>query len=273
MDIVWAALGICAIVVFVFYVLALHWQKMLRQQSLAIRRLTSRLEDLEEMADPQFRRRVSDAAPAPLQQVFTFAFRLNDSFWKESLHLAPAEFNFARSMATVVGSIKIERWRGHTVIAIREALPESKSAGWQTRTLELYSPGGSSLDTILWEVALRRPQGSAERPPALELALRQNSLELRCSSPPLSPNGRNGGTDDTILLRVPLDAALLAQFRSHNPLENTGNGNGMEGAFYAHQEESLGLEWQVWTHDLSKKAEWEQWKILDASCAPDTKLA
>ena len=60
MDILWPALAIAAIVAFVFYVLAQHWQRVLRQQAWTIRRLFERVRNLEEMADPEFRRRLSE---------------------------------------------------------------------------------------------------------------------------------------------------------------------------------------------------------------------
>lgn len=52
MEILWPALGIGVIVAFVFYVLAQHWHRVLRQQSFTIRRLHERVRDLEEMSDP-----------------------------------------------------------------------------------------------------------------------------------------------------------------------------------------------------------------------------
>jgi hypothetical protein len=47
MEILWPALGIAVIVVFVFYVLAQHWQRLLRQQNLTVRRLFDRVQSLE----------------------------------------------------------------------------------------------------------------------------------------------------------------------------------------------------------------------------------
>ena len=79
MDLVWTALGICVVVVFVFYILAQYWQRLLTQHSRAIRDLSARVQALEAMDDPALRQRISDSAPSPLEQVYTFGFRLEAS--------------------------------------------------------------------------------------------------------------------------------------------------------------------------------------------------
>jgi hypothetical protein len=85
---------------------------------------------------------------------------------------------------------------------------------------------------------------------------------------------------DVAFFRVPLDATRLAEFRSDSPVVDlrTGNGNceaneiSTNGsswqAFYSHEDESLGVEWQLWLRDLSKRAEWERWKILESNTMP-----
>ena len=180
MEILWPALGIAVIVIFVFYVLAQYWQRLLRQQNWTIRRLFERVQSLEELADPEWRRKISEAAPVPLEQVFTFTFRLGDRFWREAVRLSDDDQKFVRECGSFVGAIKLERWRSHTVATITEVLPDRKATGWQTRTLDFYSDPFKSGDAVsLWELALARPGLSAERPPSLELVLRGNSLELR----------------------------------------------------------------------------------------------
>ena len=270
MEILWPALGISVIVAFVFFVLAQHWQRTLRRHSWTIRRLIERMRDLEEVGDPEFRRRLSQIAPSPLEQVFVFSLRLDAHFWRETLRTSPEDMKFIRSFGTHLGSVRIERWRGRTVATIMEVLPESRLAGWQTRSLDLYPADTESAGTVtLWEIPLARPQGAAEIPPSLELLLRQNSLELcrrqsSCASEtqPAAQIGDGGA----VLLRVPLDAALLSEFRSHDPLsspnEPPANGNSWQ-AFYSCEDQDLGYEWQLSLRDLEKKAEWEQWKILE----------
>ena len=279
MDLLWPALGISVIVAFVFYVLASYWQRLLRQQSWMIRRLTERLRDVEEMSHPEFLRRLHESAPAPLEQVFTFSFRLSDVFWREVLSISEDDLRVIRTGGSFPGSVKIERWRGHSVATITEVLPESKSAGWQTRSLDLYSEGtGSGDEMILWEIPLARPKGTAERPPSLELVIRENSIDL-CghlpSAAPASGNGDDGQTDEVVFFRVPLDAANLAEFRSHDPLggAKSGNGNSVVGemeahgnswqAFYSSDDENQGIEWQLRVRDLCKKSEWERWRVLE----------
>lgn len=82
MDILWAALAICAIVSVAFYALALSWQRMLRGHSRAIRGLFQRLEALEAMDDPLMRRRIGELMPSPLEQVHILSFRLGERFWR-----------------------------------------------------------------------------------------------------------------------------------------------------------------------------------------------
>lgn len=296
MEILWPALGICAIVCVVFFALAQHWQQLLRRQSWTIQRLTDRVRELEEMDDPDFRRRLGESAPVPLEQVYNFSFRLNDHFWKHTLSLGEQDLKFVQSNGSFVGSIKLERWRSHTVATVAEILPESRAVQWQTRTLDFYPDPANGAEALnLWQLTLARPNGTALRLPSLELALRGNYLELAArlvhvgngngSMRPPGGNSRGNATDsddeETILLRVPLDAAKLAEFRSHDPARGVENGNGQAGtpaqntngsgnwqAFYSNHDENLGLEWQLWVRDLSKKAEWERWKIIETSAIP-----
>jgi hypothetical protein len=287
MDVLWPALAIAAIVVFVFYILAQHWQRILRQQAFTIRRLFERVRDLEEMADPEFRRRIGEAAPVPLERVFTLSFRLADRFWRDALHASEEDRQFVRECGSFVGSVKLELWRSHMVATITEVLPDQKTAGWQTRSLDFYSdPAKTSATLTLWELALSRPGLSAERPPSLELVLRRNSMEL-CGHLAHRGNGASenddrvsSGQDDVVFFRVPLDTAQLAEFRSHDPAGNGNNGNGSPGttempgngnsweAFYSHRDEELGIEWQLRLRDLTKKSEWERWGILDTAVSP-----
>ena len=291
MEILWPALGIGAIVVFVFYVLAKHWQRLLRQQSWTIRRLIERVQSLEEMADPEFRRRLSEASPVPLEQVFTFSFRLGDRFWRDALRSTEEDQKFVREYGSFVGSVKLERWRSHTVATINEVLPDRKATGWQTRSLDFYSDPAKGGDALtLWELALSRPGPTAERPPTLELLLRANSLELcgHLARVAHGANGTNGnghgaapGQDDVVFFRIPLDTALLAEFRSKDPahvtndVANNGDANphtdemaagaNFWQACYCARNEELGFEWHLRLRDLTRKSEWERWKILESS--------
>jgi len=298
MEIIWPALGICAIVGVVFFALAQHWQHLLRSQSWTIQRLTERVRELEEMDDPDFRRRLGESAPVPLEQVYNFSFRLSDHFWKHTLSLAEEDVKFVQANGSFVGSIKLERWRSHTVATVAEILPESRAVQWQTRTLDFYPGPASGVESLtLWQLTLARPNGTALRPPSLELALRGNFLELaarliqigkgngRARTATMNGGGNGGNSDDEefILLRVPLDTAKLAEYRSHDPLSvaenengqfaataqnSNGSGPGNWQAFYSNHDEDLGLDWQLWVRDLSKKAEWERWKIIETSAIP-----
>jgi hypothetical protein len=298
MEILWPALGICAIVFVVFFALARHWQQLLRRQSWNIQRLADRVRELEKMDDPDFRRRLSESAPVPLEQVYNFSFRLTDHFWKHTLSLSDQDVKFVQTNGSFVGSIKLERWRSHTVATVAEILPESKTVQWQTRALDFYQDLANGAEALpLWQLSLARPNGTVLRPPSLELALRGNFLELaahlihvgsgngssRAGTANVGGKGGISDDDESIILRVPLDTAKLAEFRSHDPASGVENGNGQGGApaqntngsgpgnwqaFYSNDDENLGLNWQLWVRDLSKKAEWERWKIIETSAIP-----
>jgi hypothetical protein len=297
MEILWPALGICAIVCIVFFALAQHWQRLLRRHAWTVQRLTDRIHELEAMDNPDFRRRLGESAPVPLEHVYNFTIRFTDHFWKHTLAIAEEDLNFIRTHASVVGSIKLERWRSHTVATVTEILPASKTVQWQTRTLDFYPDASSGSEVLsLWQLSLARPDGTAMSPPSLELILRGRYLELTShrislgnGNGRLQATSRNGGEngsasahDESLLLRVPLDSSRLSEFRSHDPLSNVENGNGQSGAgagpantnetspgnwqaFYSNHDEDLGVDWNLWLRDLSKKAEWERWKIIETA--------
>lgn len=293
MDILWPALGIALIVVFVFFVLAQHWRQLLRQQSRAIRRLTERVRNLEDMADPELRRRLGDAAPVPLEQVFTFSLRLAERFWRESMRATEDDRKFIHEYGSFLASLKLECWRSHTVATVSEILPARKSASLQTRTLDFYPNAANRDDALLlWELALARPSAPGMRPPTLELLLRADALELRgpriSGAVEISGNGHakvQFSDEASVLLHLPLDVDELSEYRRNDPdtAEEAQAGNGdAKGAdhaprtdsasfwqtFYSGSYETLGIEWELRLRDLGKKAEWERWRISDAGAIP-----
>jgi len=285
MGIIWAALGIGAIVAVILFALAQQWQRTLREHSWALRRLANRIQDLEEMADPQFRQRLSESTPVPLEQVFTLSFRLDESFWSDALRLTEDDRKFISEFGSFVASVKLERWRSHTVATVTEVLPDRKATGWQTRSLDFY-PGlsGDGNALTLWELDLSRPGSSSERPPSLELVLRQEDLELRGHLAVTEASSNGGGAapdaEDVVFFRVPLDTGELAKLRSVDPLESADNASGPSGAsematgpdswqaFYSDRNEALGIEWQLSLRDLSRKSAWERWKTLEYTAPP-----
>ena len=285
MDILWAAAGICAIVFVVFFALAQHWQRILKQQSLTIRRLSERLRDMQDLGDPEFRRRVSEEAPVPLDQVFHFSLHFDERFWREQLHVGPAEWKFIQTHGSFIGSVKLERWRSHIVATVAEILPHSSMARWQNRTMDFYPDYGRRGDSItLWDLRLAPTNGTAEKKPTLELNLRSDALEL--SAHHLVVDGIHSGNRcestqaERIFFKVPLDTALLSKFRSADPAQDvpsngasaanrTGHGDETSWkGFYTFRDDALGIEWQLRLHDLGKKAQWERWKILESPVAP-----
>jgi hypothetical protein len=283
MDILWPALGIAVIVVFVFFVLAQHWGRLLRHQNWTIRRLTERVLSLEEMADPVWRHKLTDASPVPLEQVFHFSFNLGERFWREAVGLGDGDRKYIRDFGSFVGGVKLERWRSHTVATVSEVLPDRKATGWQTRTLDFYPEASKSSDALsLWELGLARPGLSADPPPSLELLLGPHALEFRghlCVGAKCSAENRVAGLPDggdIVFFRVPLDFAALSEFRSQDPAESNGNGaasriygNGNNWqAFYSFRDDELGIEWQLRLRDLTRKSEWERWKVLESQAVP-----
>lgn len=271
MEILWLAIGISVIVVFVFFVLAQHWHRILRHHSWTIRRLTERLQELEAVGDPEFRRRLGQALSSPLEQVLNFSLRLDDRFWRDTIGASGEDLAFIRAFGSFLGSVKIERWRGRSVVTVMEVLPEARLASWQTRTIDVYLEDGKGSESFtVWEMPLARPTSTSLHPPSLELCLRQDSLELcrRSEFVPVNMRGSQQTADRAVFLRVPLDPARLADFRIHHPSsgadEISENGNSWQ-AFYSGGDSLVGYEWQLSLRDLEKKSDWEQWKILESA--------
>jgi hypothetical protein len=98
----------------------------------------------------------------------------------------------------------------------------------------------------------------------------------------LFPSSTGNGSAHTsspaeiVFLRVPLDSAALAEFRSNDPLQPSENGGSPEHpvdrnfwrAFYSHEDEEAGIEWHLWVRDLTKKAEWDRWHVLEPTVDP-----
>jgi hypothetical protein len=277
MDLVWIALGICAVVGFVFYVLAQYWQRLLSHHTRALRDLTDRVQALEAMEDPEFRRKIGDSAPSPLEQVFTFSFRLSERFWRETLRASPEEIAFVKAYGKFVGSVKIEHWRSHSVVTVFEVLPQSKSAEWESRSIDVYSGSGADRDqpVALWDLPLAPNANYApEAAPALELRLVENALELRAMHGRFGSGQENGAAAQAaehVFFFVPLDAAQLADYRrsdADDPTESAEPAPAAQTrsswiAYFAHQDERQGVDWQLCIRDLGRKEEWERWKIWE----------
>jgi hypothetical protein len=277
MEVLWSALGICALVCFVLYILALRWQRVLRQQTWLVRKLSERVKALEEISDPQFRQRVGESSPMPLERVFNFSFRLSERFWRGTLRLTDEGWEFVRRFGSFVGSLKLECWRSHTVATITEVLPASNTVQWQKRSLDFYADETEGDAPALWELRLALPNESAERPPSLELLLRKDAIELRGhlqAAERWDQECRPAGQDDITFFRVPLNTAQLAEFRSQEPMgagdssrNATSNGGKPEAgswrAFYSAADEGVGFEWQLCVRDLTRKAEWDRWGSLE----------
>lgn len=293
MEVLWPVLG-AILVAFVFLVVLQHWNGLLRQQARAIRQLSRRVQDLEDMANPELRRRLGEAAPVPLEQVFTFSMRLGERFWRDAVRVTEDDRKYVHDYGSFLASVKLERWRSHTVATVSEILPARKSAGLQTRTLDYYpEASGGEAALLLWELALARPAAAGLRPPSLELMLHGDALELRASHPAAEAES-NGNVNSepsqseypAVLLYLPLDPAQLEEFRGNDAESDgddsgAGNGNGAEAkphqrhssasywhAFYSGSVAALGIDWELRLRDLGKKAEWERWHAWQPGAIP-----
>jgi hypothetical protein len=276
-EILWLMLGGAALVGFVFFILARHWTKILRHQTWTLRQLSLRVHELEALADPAFRRRLEESAPVPLEQVFTLTLRFSDGFWKNTLGLRPEDERHIREFGSFVGSVKFERWRSHTVANVNEVLPASQSARWQTRTLHYFSNSSAEGDGVqLWELALGPREAALHRADFLELQIVSrhavDCVELR--SRHSRPHVAASPAQDDLLFSIPLDRAMLALHRTPEPDAVAAPDGGVRTdaectwkGFYSFQDNARGIEWQLWMQDLTQKAEWERWKILDAARA------
>jgi hypothetical protein len=290
MDILWIALGICGIVGFVFVVLARHWQRLLAHQTWSIRRLTDRLHSLEEVANPAFRRRLDESAPSPLEQVYTFGLRLDEDFWRNTLPATREERAYIREHGNFLGAVKVERWRSHTVVTVSEVLPHSKSAGWQTRTFDIFPDVQTDSENAvtLWEMSLAEEKAgdASGRVPTLELVWRDNRLDLVARAGGYLAANYNDITltpDERLLLSIPMDPELLQPYRQIDetpPVESEESITQMAEsgaqqsapwvAYYSHEDRQLGIEWHLYLRDLSKQSEWKRWRIVES--LPMTKV-
>ncbi|MHB8527412.1 MAG: hypothetical protein ACYDD2_14820 [Candidatus Acidiferrales bacterium] len=273
MDILWTGLGISAVVAFVFYALASYWQRLLKNQSRAIRALFDRIEALEELDDPRFRKMVGESVPSPLEQVYVFSFRLSEHFWTETVGANNEQLRYIRENGKFLGSMKIERWRSHIAIAVTELLPQSQSAGWLTRTVDIYPTKGAVSPVSLWELYAEPPASSRGYAPApvLELRLENESLVLRArpTGPSLGIAGRVPSRDEeSIIFDVPLDGDQLSPFRVS---DEDADGSEQPAsskteswlAFYRGNDEQRGVDWQLCVRDLNRKILCERWNIVE----------
>jgi hypothetical protein len=278
MEILWVGLGISAVVGLVFYIMASQWARLLKSHSKAIRFLTQRVEALEEMEDPRLRRRIDDSAPSPLEQVYIFSFRLADRFWSDTIGASAEQMRYIREEGKFLGSAKIERWRSHISVTLTELLPQSQSAGWQTRTVDIYPAKESSGTALLWEMYLEPPVNSApqEAHPALELRFEEELVVLRERHGKVAARGEGKTiSGDRVIFHVPLNADLLSDYRVKEEERIESEDEGKDEftpqlqrtdswlTFYQYQDDIQGVDWQLCLRDLERKAAWEQWNIVE----------
>jgi hypothetical protein len=284
MDILWVALAVCVIVGFVFIVLARHWQRLLVHQSWTIRRLTDRVSSLEEVADPNFRRKLDESSPSPLERVYTFSFRVNDDFWRKTVKATPRQLQYIREHGNFLGSVKIEQWRSHTVVTVTEVLPQAKSATWQTRSFDVFPDdiANSEHPITLWEMSLADEKSCANsgRVPTLELRWREGELELCARSDRFMAAEDSTITltpQEQMLFAVPLNPERLAPFRAAHESSNgemrdvlerveeglpASHGNSWI-AMFEREDDSLGIEWNLSLRDLTRQSAWKRWKVFE----------
>jgi len=273
MDILWAAMAICAIVSVVFYVLAISWQRTLRSQAGAIRMLGQRLETLETMEDPVMRRKIGDLMPSPLEEVCVLSFRMGSGFWLDTVGLTETQVRHIHEHGTFVGSIKIEIWRSHVTITLRELPPHTQSSSWQTRTVDIYETG-SGAGTVLWELDLEPTANvSMRKPAALELSYENRAIVLAIRYIPKEnwPGASRGETaGERVVFRIPLDPEHLAEFRTPETAVHAGIEAQEEDASatsFAFQDERQDVDWHLRIHNFNGHMSSGKWAIIEPRCA------
>ena len=269
MDILWAALAMSAIVSVAFYVLAISWQRTLKGHSRAIRALFQRLESMEAMEDPLMRRRIGELMPSPLEQVHVLSFRLGERFWRDTLGASEQQVRYVHENGTFVGSVKIEVWRSHSAITLTELLPQNRSAGWQTRRLDVYS-GDSEAPCVLWEMRSEPARNSSvTESSSAELRYENGVIVLAARVCQGSPRFfEDARADETIVFRIPLDAGQLAEFRvSEADIEARGLDAKIAAdgpvALFSHYDERQDVDWQLRIRELESRSTSENWAIMD----------
>jgi hypothetical protein len=283
MDVLWAALAICAMVSVTFYVLAVSWQRTLRGHSRALRAVFERLDALETVEDPVMRRKIGELMPSPLRQVHILSFRLGERFWRNTLGATDQQMLDVRVNGTFVGAVKIDVWRSHVAITVRELLARNKSADWQTRTIDIYATN-SGTPTVLWELCLEPPANSpARQQSSVELRYENGAIVLaaRTSANEHWFQGNNGApAEEKVVFRIPLDAEQLAPFRMSEAdtepaeIEDEAGaarfGAGRQRAdaavaLFSHQDERQGVDWQLCVRELDGRTASGQWSIMEPS--------
>jgi hypothetical protein len=275
MDVLWAAVGICLIVSLVFYILAASWQRLLRGHSRAIRDLLQRVQAIESMEDPFMRSRIGQLAPSPLEQVYILSFRLSERFWRDTLGATEQQLRNVHEQGTFVGSVKMEMWRSHVAITLRELLPQSRSAGWQTRTVDIYATNCSE-PTVLWELC---PTSTANSPaaeaPSVQLRYENQSVILAArakTSRDWAEALDSQSADEGIVFCIPLDVEQLAEFRAPEtedadpaaaPLGTGSLPADVNVASFCYQDERQGVDWQLHVRELRRRTASERWTLLE----------
>ncbi len=266
MNILWAALAICLIVSFVFYVFAVSWQRTLRGHSRAIHILYQRLESLESMEAPFLRRKISELMPSQLEEVCIFNLSFSERFWRRSLEMTDEQVCDIRENAALLGSVKLDVWRRHTTITVTELLPLAKSTGWQNRTMEIYDSDNRTV--TLWELCLGPNANSAERDGrCLQLRFRDKALELAISCSRTSTEVHDSkSSDERIFFCVPLDAERLADYRvDHLDLREFPDGEMAKDrmlACFSDEDEDAGIGWHLSIRALDGGVS-DKWRFME----------
>ncbi len=217
-----------------------------------------------------FRHRIRDLAPMPLQRVFEFSFWTTDQFWTDTLRATREEIKYANENGTRLHSVRIEEWRSHSVAKIVETplkgpVPHDSTRRvylHPTRSIDIYPTADWHWEGVtLWE----QPLGPAEREPMgwfprLELRLQAGRLLLSAI------DGRFGRSqrpdtreprDENVFFDVPLEGSRLLEFKC--PDQEAGPQGSdpryqtmPELADYAHEDPQRGLGWALQIHDFQK---------------------
>jgi hypothetical protein len=284
MDILWMAVSAGIFIVFGLLIIAWHWHERFIRGAIALNALRDRLAALEEIADPERLRRLEKNASSPLERVYTISIQFGNRFWKDTLQLPSEAMAFVRMSGTFLGSIKIECWRTHSIATMSEVLPSSKSASWQTRSVDIYA-GDSRIErggVSLWTLAMHAPQLAAPaRFSELELRLERNAVALYAKAAPSSAGfSAEGGESNAeeLLTAIPLSPVGLAKYRAtdEEPELETGfeavpPGNGSHGeansrtTVFEHRNEEQGIDWRLSLREFVLSDDPRRAKVLEVA--------
>ena len=240
----------------------------------------SRLNSIETLGEP-LASKLAVAGPVPLKRAIHLHIHLDETFWRDTIQLSPAELEKLRTSVHLHSdlsktgtedfwkasyydiTVRIQQWHGgYTHIDVRGPLQNHNS-------IELY-PGNSS--SLLWRLLLPPVAGEELAFPTVKMETNGYSIRL------LAAGSRFGyeHTREDSLLEVPLEeGATLGMFFKPDYKTEVSPGV-LKDAIpwvrcYQNIDLKKGLAWQLWIDDCelfarSGGSSWRAKQYLLADC-------